>query len=283
MAKRDATAHSDTGTKGATTTLRPASLVVDAAAGYVPLARLGSLSHAAARRGGLAAVHSSDAAQRFLAWADALMARWQATLRRLARADFVFAGRANPVQPEAVHHTRVSVQSHERTHFLRPHLTLRLTLATNAHVEQRTTTEVFERTLQALRAAPSNETAPSTVAQVFHIPLGRTAVEQRYRSSTTPAHSPSERRTAPPAVRHERPEMVLRREHARAETRPATRRTLEDEGVANVRATTPHGRVETASTFPPNVTWPDVGALTDQVMQRMQQRLVAQRERLGRI
>lgn len=275
MAERDATEQRGAVTTGATT-LRPASLAGGAAAGFRP--------RAAVRGGGpLAAARPGDSGRRFLAWADALSARWRSTLKRLARADLVFAARARAESPDAVHHTRVVVRSYERTRFLRPQLTLRLTLAATAPVERMETTEVFERTLQALKDAPPAETSAAPVAQVFHVPLGRDAVEQRYRSAATPARPTADRRAAPSHAGRERPEMVLRREGAHAETRPAPRRAAEDEGAAPARVAAQYGRGDALTPQPPGVSWPDVGALTDQVMQRMQQRFVAQRERMGRI
>jgi hypothetical protein len=294
VARRDATEQRGAGTAGAAT-LRPASLAGDADSGFRPrllppssaAARGGRVGPAAVRgaaRGGvLAAARPGDSGRRFLAWADALVSRWHSALGRLPRADFVFVARARAESQDAVHHTRVVVRSYERTRLLRPQLTLRLTLATSAPVERLRTTEVFERTLQALKDAPPAEASAAPVAQVFHVPLGRDAVEQRYRSAATPARPPSDRSVAPPHVRRERPEMVLRREGGRAETRPAPRRAAGDEDAAPFRAPSPHGRGDAAATQPPGVSWPDVGALTDQVMQRMQQRFVAQRERMGRI
>jgi hypothetical protein len=211
------------------------------------------------------------------------MSRWRSTLGRLAPADFVFAAGADAGPQGDVNHTRVVARSSEHRLFLRPNLTLRLALAANAPAEHRHTTEVFERTLRALGETPPAEPAHAAVAQVFRVPLGRAEVERRYLGAAAETRAQSGAGVATARTGPGRQEMVLKGEGARAETRPAPRRTAEDEVGAQLRQAVPQARFEAAARQQPNAAWPDVGVLTDQVMQRMQQRLVAQRERAGRI
>lgn len=220
----------------------------------------------------------------YTSWADGIAARWQKRFGPGARPDFIFALRPSGIVERWMRSPEVNLHQHAHTSRVSPQFNLRVGLASAPTVERHLLPiTMLERTFvahgrtaaDARVGASGRERSLSSVVAL---------IEQRYRRVTMPESSVQARDTTRRNVSPPPTDFVFRREAQVNESGRVPTRGHEPPLARSAQAeprTSPDGARATATmAVAPRL---DVDVLTEQVMQRMQRRLTAQRERMGRV
>lgn len=219
----------------------------------------------------------------YTSWADGIAARWQRRFVRGARPGFIFALRPFGAIERWVQSPLVNQHQHAHTSLVSTQFNLRVSPPTAPIVERHLRATMLQRTLAADGHTPPRAPAGAS-GRATSLSSVAASIEQRYRRVTMPetsahARDVSRREVAPPST-----DFVFRREAQASEPGRATPGRGEP-SPARPAQTDPRTSPDNARPTPPQVAAPrlDVDVLTEQVMQRMQRRLTAQRERMGRV
>jgi hypothetical protein len=219
----------------------------------------------------------------YTSWAAGVAARRQQRFGPGARPGFIFALRPSGTIERWMQSPQVHLHRHTHTSLISTQFNLRAASPSAPTVERHPRTMMLERTLVTHNHTPADApvgasgraTALSSVVAL---------IEQRYGRVSMPEASEQARETTRRNVSPPPTDFVFRRESQVSEPGRAPTRghepPLPRSQPAEPRRSPDGARPATAAAAAPRL---DVDVLTEQVMQRMQRRLTAQRERMGRV